>query len=505
MNHYDCIIAGAGASGLTAATLLAKQNNKVLLLEKSPRIGGSLARFRKNDMPFDIGFHFTGGLNADGRGMMDEMLKIMGMRHFIEPVRMPPERSHRIAFEQSGEIFDLPDGLAQRQEYFKKQFPAEAEGIDIYFKRFAKVSQKTVTMINLSPPSTQKMEHLPEEWITLQQVLDELIKDPTLKALLSAVSMCYGSKPSEVSFANHCRMGFGLYDSTAKVKNGGEAFVQAFSQTLAQLQVDIQCRTEISEFNDIKDRQVRRFRLSDGSEVTASACILTMHPHAILQLLPEKHTTRAFRNRIMEFEASAGFFAMFGHLQNNCRSQKLEENHIFSIFPDSDVNRMLSPEVTGDLPMVIFVNQESAGEKNVNTVTGLEISFNEHVKKWRNSKTGHRDQAYLDYKHQQVQKMLRRWHRFQPDIQSDFNFATSASMLTFRDYLNTPYGAAYGIRQKIGQFNLLGKLPLHNLYAAGQSSLLPGVMGAMASGFFAARAVVGKNNFQKFINSKLCN
>ena len=37
-------------------------------------------------------------------------------------------------------------------------------------------------------------------------------------------------------------------------------------------------------------------------------------------------------------------------------------------------------------------------------------------------------------------------------------------MLTARDYLNSPDGSAYGVKQKMGQFNLMGKLPLHNLY-----------------------------------------
>ena len=61
----------------------------------------------------------------------------------------------------------------------------------------------------------------------------------------------------------------------------------------------------------------------------------------------------------------------------------------------------------------------------------------------------------------------------------DMRVIDSASSLTYRDYLHNPDGSAYGIRQKIGQFNLVGRLPLSNLYAAGQSALLPGVMGAM--------------------------
>ena len=69
----------------------------------------------------------------------------------------------------------------------------------------------------------------------------------------------------------------------------------------------------------------------------------------------------------------------------------------------------------------------------------------------------------------------------------------AASPLTFRDYLNSPDGSAYGVKQKIGQFNVLGRLPLRNMYAAGQSSLLPGIVGAMMSSFIVGRKIIEKD------------
>ena len=75
----------------------------------------------------------------------------------------------------------------------------------------------------------------------------------------------------------------------------------------------------------------------------------------------------------------------------------------------------------------------------------------------------------------------------------------SASVLTFRDYLHSPDGSAYGIKQKIGQINLRSELPLRNLLAAGQSSLLPGIRGAMMSSFIVARAVLDDATLDGFI------
>ena len=64
-----------------------------------------------------------------------------------------------------------------------------------------------------------------EDRITLQAALDETISDCTLQTILGGLCMCYGTRPDEVSFANHCRVSFGLQESLARVEDGGDAFV----------------------------------------------------------------------------------------------------------------------------------------------------------------------------------------------------------------------------------------------------------------------------------------
>ena len=76
VKHYDNIVVGSGASGLSLAQLLALSGKKVLLIEKGWYLGGSLTRFKKKGIPFDTGFHFTGGF-TDG-GVLDEMLTSAG-------------------------------------------------------------------------------------------------------------------------------------------------------------------------------------------------------------------------------------------------------------------------------------------------------------------------------------------------------------------------------------------------------------------------------------------
>jgi phytoene dehydrogenase-like protein len=104
----------------------------------------------------------------------------------------------------------------------------------------------------------------------------------------------------------------------------------------------------------------------------------------------------------------------------------------------------------------------------------LEPSFTEHVSQWGDSQRGKRPEGYLDYKKKRVEAIKEHVFSVFPAYRETLDFLDAGSLLTARDYLNSPDGSAYGVKQKMGQFNVIGKLALRNLYAAGQSSLLPG-------------------------------
>ena len=502
MKHYDHIVVGSGISGLTATLLLALQGKRVLLIEKAPAIGGSVARFRRGQVPFDTGFHFTGGFCEDGHGLLDDMLKVLGIRGEVSPVFLDEEGCHRIAFPSLGQIHEVPRGVDRYREKLKADFPSERAGIDGFFDKLLHVCRQTSSMDVARLGETPQM--LEEDYATLQEVLDSLIRDKVLQALLSVFCICHGSKPSEISFANHCRVAFGLYEATARVKDGGDAFVSAFERAFHRLGVEVRCRTTIASLADIVDDRAGRFVLSDGEDVSADSCILTIHPSEIVALLPASHAKPAFRARVREYEPSIGIFGLFGTLADG--TDGIHDNKaVFSIFPDTDVNRMMTPSsCTGPLPMVLIQSRERASDgRDVNTLTALEVSFFEQVATWEHTGIGRRGPAYEAYKAERARDLQVRIEEYFPAFGRDFTQIATASMLTFRDYLNVPLGAAYGIRQKVGQFNLIGKLPVLNLHAAGQSAILPGIVGAMMSAFFVCRGVLGRQPFQNFIETRL--
>lgn len=59
-NYYDCIVIGAGISGITFAANLKKMGQKVLVVEKDERLGGQIQSYRSKvseDFWFELGAH----------------------------------------------------------------------------------------------------------------------------------------------------------------------------------------------------------------------------------------------------------------------------------------------------------------------------------------------------------------------------------------------------------------------------------------------------------------
>ena len=498
MREYDQIVVGGGISGLTLAALLGLNGKRVLLLEKGPRLGGAMARFRRRGIPFDTGFHFTGGFAADG--VLAQMVRVLGIADAIRLETIQRSNDNRLVFEDTGNAYEQAVECADHAKAVAEYFPSERDGIGRYFAMVENVCGKTVSMELRS--ITENIQPIDEEFVSLGDVLNELIADPELKTFLAAYAMCYGTPPDEVSFANHSRVADGLYRSISRVTGGGQAFVDALCEGLSAMDVDVRTGTSLAECTDVQGTRAGQFVLTTGEVVTAADCVFTIHPRNVLDVLPRSHFHKAFIDRVNAFEPSIGFFSVYGVVRNGNGIRPFSPA-IISRFPNSDLHTLLRPEGTDDRALVIMKHRETVDGESHNVLTAHEVAVPADTQAWSTSSTGHRPEGYAEYKRERTERIRRRVVAEFPEYAEHLEVLASASMLTFRDYLHTPWGCAYGIKQKMGQFNLFGRLPVRNLHVAGQSAVLPGLVGAMMSSFIMARVLIGRDVYQRFIGGRL--
>jgi len=497
MNKYDDIVVGSGISGLTTALILGMNKRKVLLLEKAPTIGGSLSRFYKKGIPFDTGFHFSGGFSKDT--VLSDMLSVLSINDDIQPEFITSPENNRFIFENNKESFMFSPGFNQNMQNMLDYFPDEIKAITTYFSKVKEIREKTTAMNIRSEVEMQKFSD--DDFITLKDKLNSLTDNNTLKTLLSAFSMCHGTEPGQISFANHARVSYSIYESIARVKNGGHSFIKALLKKLKKYDVDIRKNTFISSCEDIEKRKVGTFVLNNGDQIKAENCIFTIHPEEILKTFKEENTSKAFSDRVKDFEESFGLFICF--LKFSKKGQKPFDPGIITLYPDNDMNKFFDSAFKGDRPLVMVQNSENVKKEKVSVINAFELTYWDEVKQWADTTTGKRNKEYELYKKNKTERICERIITSFPEYKNCIEVIDSASMLTFRDYLNSPYGSAYGIKQKIGQFNLLGRVQYKNTFAAGQSSILPGVLGAMVSGFTICRYLLSKEKYAAFIKKEL--
>ncbi len=498
---YDNIVIGSGISGLTMAMILAMNGESVLILEKSDKIGGLLGGFYRNGIYFDTGFHFAGGLAENE--FFRQALDVLGLSDCLDIRLFGCEDTIEYLFADKKEANCFNHTDRKLDIGLKELFPKDSKSVSDFFKRIENIALKSrLNSLNEFLTGTGKLS-MEEDYISLDNVLSGLFKSEKIKSILSGYNLCYGVKPSEISFADHCRICYYLYKSPGYFKYGGRSLLKAFENKLSKYRVEIKISDCILDVGTSDNgRNVRNVTLNSGEILECKRCIFTIHPYMILETLKNAKLSAAFRKRVSNFEPSLGFFSVYGTLKSDRKSV-----HTFShkiIYPSGENMNSMMGFRSKNRAMALFIqpiDETTGGETR--KICALESSYAEDISDFIDLDNGKKSDRYYEYKEQKTLSIKDRVDEYLSLDRNDFRVLDSASMLTYKQYLNSPYGCAYGIKQKIGQFNLLGRLPIRNVFAAGQSAALPGLLGAMMSSFIVAKNIIGEDKFMRFVEGTI--
>jgi len=479
---------------LYAASLLAKEGRKVLVLEKHAVAGGLLQCFRRGGELFPTGVHYIGGL-APGQ-VLWRYFKYAGVLDHVAFTKMDPDCFDEYSFP--GFEARIPSGYEAFEAQLAAYFPGELTAI----RRFIADMRETCSrfaLYNLRPTTEAKREQ--DDQRTLGEYLRSITKDDRLRLVLSANNILYGVPPEECP----CFLHFLVFDSFLQgawqVEGGSSALAGAFLKVLRSLGAEIRTSAEVKEICAESD-SVSGVRLAGGEFIKAKEVVFTGHPKHLFDLIPAQATRPAYRERILALEETMSLFGVCLLLKG--RRSGLDSHNKY-LFARNDVASCYSQELTegrAKVDMVFCAGSCEAASPN-GTITLLAPMAFREVAPWKDSRLGARPAEYRRMKEIVSGKIVEFVRSRIPEVLGDFEVVSTFSPLTMRDYVSAWDGSTYGIKKNIGQVRagkILPRTRLKGLYLAGQNIEMSGIVGTVIGSVSCCSEMLGAEYLLDKIN-----
>lgn len=482
---FDTVVIGSGISGLTAAALLARSGREVALVEGRRRPGGALRRFSREGIPFDVGFHYTGGL---GRGQILRALwDCLGVSAGLTAVPLAPEGCD--LFRVAGCEREVRAGYSYEamEAELCSVFPGEAGGIREYLATVREIC-RTVPFYNPGLPITPFLRGgAADRDRPLAEALAGLTTNAALQAVLSAPAFLYGVPPRQAGLAMHAVVAHGYYSGAWGIAGGGQAIVEALLATLATLGVEVGTARVVSAIRVEGDRVVGV--AGEGWEVPADNVVYSGHPRHLPDLLPAEALRPAYRSRLRELEDTVSMFIVFGEAPQPQRLPQLDAANLYRLRPGFDLLEPPAGAEPGSLMLTAPGRRDGVASPAARGVILMRPArFSEVAGYDRGRKA--RAAGYAEVKERVAGEMLAAAAVFGEEYRQIRPLAIGTP-LTFRDELGCPAGGVYGVAHSRRQYIAGARTKLPGLYLSGQGSLMTGVLGASLAGLVSAGEIVG--------------
>ena len=483
------VVAGSGAGGITLALLLAKAGRRVCVVECQSSVGGYLRRYKRDGVHIDTGYHFSGGFS----GVMSQMNRVLEIDDLVKysPI------THKIVLAEPGFQVTFPagsniDGVA---DVCASAFPFEAQAVRKYFEIEKEIWNST-PLHDLNDPADYGIAFGRYDMVTAAEVVSGLGLSPSAALAVNSFAMCHGTPVSEAPMSFHARAGFCLHDDLSRPAGGGSPVIEGFMRGAGKYGIRIETNCAITAISEPDAGNICRFvTLSSGETLEVEEIFFTTHPAAAAAVLPEKLRTPSFMRRIKRLKESTSFFTAVFAVDD--ASAEFEEG-LVSSFSTPDIDDILLAGKKGHSTGMVFSREpdDSGTERKLVTAFRTMRQVDEKFSLSRRERL--HDAGYQEFKSLQVSDIEREILSIRPELAGKLRCLVSATPLTCLDY-DPPSGSAYGARCVCGEARSFGRVGLSNIHFAGQSALVPGVMGTMLTSFSVFRQAVGEDIWRSVV------
>lgn len=514
--QYDTIIIGSGLGSLTAGVLMAKEGQKVLILERHYTAGGFTHVFKRRGYEWDVGIHYIGEVHREGsvlRKMFDYItdseLKWADMGEVYDRIVI------------GDKIYDFVKGTQNFKEKLISYFPEEEEAIHQYIDLIFKTvkASRNFYMEKAMPPLMSKvsgsfMRSAFTKYAnrTTKEVLEELTQNQELIKVLTGQYGDYGLPPSESSFGMHASLVRHYFGGGNFPIGGSSQIMETIAPVLEKTGSTVLVSAEVQEVL-VENGKAVGVKMVDGKEfkaetIISGAGILTSYKKLMPQEVVQK---QQLEKQINKINPSVAHLSLYIGLKGSPSELKLPKANYW-VYPDdldhdACVKRYVE-DVNQPFP-VVYISFPSAKDPDwenrypdKSSIDIITLMPYEIFAKWENTKWMKRGEDYNALKEQFAQRLLQALFKLEPHLEDKIDCYELSTPITTKHFINYEKGEIYGLDHSPSRFQqkfLRPHTPIKNFYLTGQDIVTAGIGGALFSGVLTASAITKKNLLKKIM------
>jgi phytoene dehydrogenase-like protein len=505
--EYDTIVIGSGAGGLSAAICLAKEGQKVLVIEQHDVPGGWCHSFYLDGHRFTPGVHYIGLMD---KGQSTSVLyEGLGIANDLVFFRMNPKGFEHCRI--GDERFDYPANYEDLVTNLSERFPKERKNIAAYLKLIRNVSSQ----LELIPKVKTLWDHITIPFRTkhmgkyalfsLKRVINWHIKDPLLKKILNIQFGDHGLSPAKASFPLHAAVMGHYFSGGFYPMGGGGAIIKAMTKGLKSKKGQIRTSAKVSRIllKGTNKKTAIGVQLESGEQLFAKRIISNADPGiTYLDLIGKENLSKRLIKKLEKTTYSCTSLMLFLTVDMDLRKAGLDSGNIWLMVEgdmDQVYEEMMHPEILaadefpGMFVSCTTMKDPSSFNGKHHTIEAITYIDYESFRKFEDEHF-ERSEAYLAFKEQLMNKMIRTLEKVIPNVRNHIIQKELGTPITNRHYINSSNGSVYGTEKKfrqIGPFSFKPKSEIKNLYLCGASIASHGIAGASYSGVQTAGVILG--------------